>query len=295
MSSSAERLGTHEDVRSEISGDGFHAVVILSDLNRRIQVLHYEGPDLGAMTETLRERARQAGYGKVFLKAPTHDRAMLEASGLEMESNIPGYFRGQPAAVMSTFTDPRRREQPHLDREEEILQTIQARPADPSLTPLPPGYRLTRAVPEDAEDLASLYGEVFASYPFPITEVDYLVRTMTSHVVYRIVRDGDGNLVAAASAETNPDLANAEMTDFATLPSERGLGLAQHLLAALEDDMAERGIPNLYTVARARSAGMNRVFYNRGYRWTGTLVNNCHIAGRFEDMHVWARQLSGDA
>ena len=32
---------------------------------------------------------------------------------------------------------------------------------------------------------------------------------------------------------------------------------------------------------------MNRVFYNRGYEMTGTLVNNCHIAGQFEDMHVW--------
>ena len=75
-------------------------------------------------------------------------------------------------------------------------------------------------------------------------------------------------------------------TDFATLPSQRGPGLAQHILAALEDDMAEREILNLYTIARARSAGMNRVFHNRDYEWTGTLVNNCHIAGQFEDMHV---------
>jgi beta-lysine N6-acetyltransferase len=108
-------------------------------------------------------------------------------------------------------------------------------------------------------------------------------------VVYRIVRDGDGAVVAAASAETDPEHHNAEMTDFATLPDQRGLGLAQHILDALEADMAERGIPNLYTIARARSAGMNRVFHNRGYAWTGTLVNNCHIAGRFEDMHVWCR------
>jgi putative beta-lysine N-acetyltransferase len=79
------------------------------------------------------------------------------------------------------------------------------------------------------------------------------------------------------------------MTDFATRADQRGLGLAQHLLAALESDMERRGILNLYTIARARSAGMNRVFYNRGYDWTGTLVNNCHIAGRFEDMHVWCR------
>jgi len=104
-----------------------------------------------------------------------------------------------------------------------------------------------------------------------------------------IVRDADGALVAAASAETCMRYRNAEMTDFATLPSQRGLGLAQYLLAALEDDMEEAEIPNLYTIARARSAGMNRVFYNRGYEMTGTLVNNCHIAGQFEDMHVWCR------
>ena len=98
-------------------------------------------------------------------------------------------------------------------------------------------------------------------------------------------------MVAAASAETQPPHRSAEMTDFATLPEQRGAGLAQHLLAALESDMADLGIFNLYTIARARSAGMNRVFYNRGYEWTGTLVNNCHISGSFEDMHVWCRRI----
>ena len=67
------------------------------------------------------------------------------------------------------------------------------------------------------------------------------------------------------------------------------MGLAQHLLSALEQDTAERRIFNLYTIARARSAGMNRVFFNGGYAWSGTLVNNCHIAGQFEDMHVWCK------
>ena len=151
------------------------------------------------------------------------------------------------------------------------------------------------ARPDDAGELAALYGEVFASYPFPITDPEYLVATMESHVVYRIVRDTDDAVVAAASAETDPEHRNAEMTDFATLPDQRGLGLAQHILAALESDMAERGICNLYTIARARSAGMNRVFYNRSYGWTGTLVNNCHIAGRFEDMHVWCREMAPPA
>jgi putative beta-lysine N-acetyltransferase len=156
---------------------------------------------------------------------------------------------------------------------------------------LPEGYRLIVAESGDTHELAELYQDVFASYPFPISDPDYLEATMKSHVVYRIVRDAGGALVAAASAETCRRHRNAEMTDFATLPSQRGLGLAQHILAALESDMRGWAIPNLYTVARARSAGMSRVFHNRGYEMTGTLVNNCHISGRFEDMHVWCKRL----
>jgi putative beta-lysine N-acetyltransferase len=208
---------------------------------------------------------------------------------MEAEATITGYFAGQPAVVMSLFTDPERRERPHIREQQAILDRIASRPADPSPPDLPEGYRMRPAGREDAEDLCRLYRRVFESYPFPIDDPDYLAGTMESHVAYRIVRDAEENLVAAASAEMAEEHRSSEMTDFATLPGGRGLGLAQVLLAALEADMRGRGIDNLYTIARAHSAGMNRVFYNRGYRWTGTLVNNCHIAGRFEDMHVWCR------
>ena len=276
-------------VAEAISGDGFAAEVVFSDLNERIQVVGYEGRDLGSLVERLDEEARRRDYGKVFVKAPVDHRPILEASGLEAEATITGYFDGRPAAVMSLFVDDEREDRPHLEQQEQILAAIRERPADPSLPELPEGYELSPARADDAAELAELYGGVFASYPFPITDSDYLLSTMASHVVYRIVRDHQGDVVAAASAETDPEHRNAEMTDFATRPDQRGLGLAQHLLAALEDDMEERAIPNLSTIARARSAGMNRVFYNRGYRWTGTLVNNCHIAGQFEDMHVWCK------
>jgi putative beta-lysine N-acetyltransferase len=286
-------LGTDlpADTLARIDGDGFNAKVALSPLNERIQVLEYEARDTETMVESLGKGARKAGFGKVFLKAPIHERSGFEAAGMCAEATISGYFAGQPAVVMSLFLDAERLDQPAADEQQAILHAIRSRPADPSVSGLPRDYRMAVATPDDADELAALYGEVFASYPFPITDPDYLVATMESHVVYRIVRDAENAVVAAASAETDPEHSNAEMTDFATLPDQRGLGLAQHILDALEGDMAERGIPNLYTIARARSAGMNRVFYNRGYAFTGTLVNNCHIAGRFEDMHVWCRSL----
>lgn len=289
MSATVIGAGVELPMPETISGEGFAVEAVLSELNQRIQVVDYRGDDLETMVEELENQGRERGFGKIFLKAPAFDREPLEAAGMCAEATIEGYFAGEPAVVMASFLDDDRQLRPAADRQEEILQAIRARPADPSLPQLPAGYTMAVARPDDAEELSGLYGTVFASYPFPIVDPEYLLTTMASHVVYRVLRNGDGAVVAAASAETDPEHHNAEMTDFATRADQRGLGLAQHLLAALESDMEERAIPNLYTIARARSAGMNRVFYNRGYDWTGTLVNNCHIAGRFEDMHVWCR------
>jgi len=277
------------NIPTRVQGDGFDARILFSPLNRRIQVLDYEANDTGALVESLGNGAREADFGKVFLKAPVHEQAGFEAAGMVAEATIDGYFAGQPAVVMSLFLDEERMHRPFADEEASILASIRSKPTKTAAPQTPADHTMTRATTADADDLAGLYDRVFASYPFPITEPDYLVSTMESHVVYRIVRNPAGALVAAASAEMDLEHRNAEMTDFATLPETRGLGLARLLLSALERDMARRGICNLYTVARARSAGMNRVFFNNDYSWTGTLVNNCHIAGGFEDMHVWCK------
>lgn len=287
---SAEGINGAGDWRTRVAGDGFAAEVVVSPFNQRLQVITYAGPKLPEMIQALTEESSGRGFGKVFMKAAPADQADLEGAGMAAEATIKGYFGAdEPAVVMSAFLNEERRLQPVLAQQEDILEAITVRPPDASVPPLPAGYAMAVAEPADAEELAALYREVFASYPFPITSPRYLVETMASHVVYRVVRDESGAVVAAASGEMNLEYRNAEMTDFATLPSQRGVGLAQHLLAALEADMHEREIRQLYTIARARSAGMNRVFYNRGYELTGTLVNNCHISGRFEDMHVWCR------
>jgi putative beta-lysine N-acetyltransferase len=280
------------DRPERLAGAGYTIDVVVSDLNQRLQVLEAAVDDPAAAVAALDRRAREAGYGKVFWKARSGLADELVAAGLRAEATIDGYFNGDDATVVAAYLDPDRARRRDASEQDAILAAVRSRRPRPEPRPLPGGYAAATAAESDAHDLAWLYGEVFASYPFPISDPGYLIETMRSHVVYRIVRNGDGRLVAAASAETAPRLGNAEMTDFATLPDQRGLGLALGLLAALEDEMRQRGIFNLYTIARARSAGMNQVFANRGYRWTGTLVNNCHIAGRFEDMHVWCRHVA---
>jgi len=283
------------DTVVSLSGDGWEAEAILSDHNRRLQVLSYGGPNLAGLVEGLRNAAAARGYGKLFLKAPPLERPALEAAGMTAEATIWRYFRNADAVVMSLFLDLKRLHQPFAEEEAEILEAVTARAPEPEPRDLPGGYLEATATEADVPDLARLYGQVFASYPFPITDPEYLGATLRSHVVYRIIRDGSGEVVAAASAETDREEGHAELTDFATRPDQRGHGLALRLLAGLEQEMGERGIGGLHTIARARSFGMNRVFFNRGWELTGTLVNNCHIAGRLEDMHVWCGRAGGRA
>jgi putative beta-lysine N-acetyltransferase len=285
------QTATAMGVEHSIKASGFTVKMVACDFNERIHVLNYEAEDPRAMIRGLMSEARLRDYGKIFLKAPAFDRRPLEDAGMVFEATITGYYSGQPAAVMSLYLNEGRMQRPFESKQREILEAIESRDPDSSASDLPDGYHMEVATAADVEELAALYSTVFESYPYPITNPAYLKSTMSSHVLYRIVRNAENVIVAAASAETCPRHRNAEMTYFATLPSERGLGLAQHILAALEDDMREWALPNLYTIARARSAGMNRVFYNRGYSRTGTLVNNCHIAGDFEDMHVWCKSV----
>ncbi|MFP4498398.1 MAG: putative beta-lysine N-acetyltransferase, partial [Vulcanimicrobiota bacterium] len=141
----------------------------------------------------------------------------------------------------------------------------------------------------DFEKLAGLYKKVFKTYPFPVFDPSYLKRTAQSHIMYGIIYNHKGELVAAASSEMDLPHKNAEMTDFATLPSQRGKGLASILLQYLEEQTRKSGISDFYTIARSRSFGMNRVFKNAGYKMTGKLVNNCCISGQLENMTIWCK------
>lgn len=288
-------LERESDSVTTLEGEGFSAKVVVSTFNDRLQVVEYRAENTPALAKALAESGQRAGFGKVFMKARAEDREGLEAGGMVREAVIPGYFAGGDAAVMAHFLTEERTRRPFFEDQEDILDAVRERPPDAAPDPLPAGYQLVVARREDLDDLAALYRTVFASYPYPIRDPAFLTEAISDNTVYAVIRNAEGDLVAAASAEMDLRNGNAEMTDFATLPSQRGLGLAKTILVLLEDDMERRGIRCLYTIARARSFGMNRVFHNLGYVWSGTLVNNCHIAGQFEDMHVWYKNRASRA
>ena len=113
---------------------------------------------------------------------------------------------------------------------------------------------------------------------------------MKEGVFYFCIRI-EGRIVAIAAAEIDLVNKNAEMTDFATLPKWRGMGFAGMLLGYMDTKARKLGIKTAYTIARAVSHGMNSVFKNRGYNYSGLLENNSQICGSIQSMTVWYNHL----
>jgi len=254
--------------------------------NNRIYLMKLDPADLPGLTAQLDALAAEKGYTKIFAKVPGHCMPAFTACGYRCEGRIPEFYNGETdAAFLGKFIDPQREIDPQRDEIEQILMLAQSKNGRPG-KPLPAEYTLRPAGEADAQELANVYRQVFASYPFPIHDSDYLIETMRSHVCY-FVAEKDGTIAAASSGEMDKENRNAEMTDFATLPEHLGNGLAVHLLKFMEPEMKQRGMATLTTIARAVSPAMNITFAQCGYTFGGTLINNTQISGSIESMNLW--------
>lgn len=272
----------------------FNTRILVSPFNRRITVYEFDLKrecGAGEMIGTLVEKAEAHNLDKIWLKSGVRWKHSFLSAGMKLEACIPGYYEGgEPALVLALYLSAGRQNPSNsrgAHRAKELTSRFQI---GSGKRPLPAGITLKWARPEHCSALAGLYGRVFATYPFPVADPDYLKFMMDKGACY-IMAWHNEELIAAASAETNRSHKNAEMTDFATISSWRGYGLASCLLAQMEARLGIEGYRCLYTIARSRSAGMNKVFAGAGYSFSGVLINNCNIGGGFEDMNVWSKVL----
>ncbi|MBN2340643.1 MAG: putative beta-lysine N-acetyltransferase [Deltaproteobacteria bacterium] len=278
--------GIHRRIQnSEFAVDAF-----FSPHNSRIRVIRYKATNYTMLAQTLIMSAVRETLGKIFVKVSPKDAERFRLVGFREEATIPGYFNGKDAKVMSYFADETRSVS---SLSSSIRAEVDAAVSNVSSTAqpeLPPGYSCRPAREEDAEALAALFRTNFESYPFPVFDKTFVLKTMRDNVHYQVIAH-NGELVAVASGDVQPKYCCAEMTDFATLPSHRGKGFAHILLAELEKKMARLDIRSLHTLARACSPAINRTFAKMGYCLTGTLIRNCNISGRMEDMNCWGKVL----
>ena len=258
--------------------------------NRRIYLMKLGDADPAQLLPHLLQLCEERDYTKIFAKVPVSRKQAFTDLGFCAEARIPDFFGGKEDAVfLGLYLDSSRRQAPDRKEIAEVRAIAEGKASTPAPTPSV-DLVLRRCRPQDIPDMASLYVQVFATYPFPIASPEFLAETMATHVVYFGIWQ-DGQLVAVSSAETDRDACNVEMTDFATLPECRGNGYARMLLAHMETAMRKEGICTAYTIARAISTGMNVTFARQGYQFGGCLINNTNICGRIESMNVWYRLL----
>ena len=253
--------------------------------SNRVYLMDLWPSDFPGIIDQIEDLAERNGYTKIFAKVSSRFGPGFRMSGYETEAIVPGFFNGtEDALFMVKYPDPERKK-PNPE-EMFAFQEMLLSETSPEAPKLDNTHMLRLLGTEDAEEMTRVFGEVFDSYPFPIFDPEFLKKEMAEETRYFGVFQ-EGELVGISSAECNDRLKNAEMTDFAVLPSQRGKKIAIHLLRAMESYLKDEGFKSFYTIARLRSPSMNKTFMNNHYRYTGTLINNTQIAGKIESMNVW--------
>lgn len=253
----------------------------------RVYLMHI-GPDAGNdLPQQLFNKATTHGYSKIFAKVPDDRVSPFLTAGYTSEATVAGFYNGQTdAQFVCKYLRADRAHETNATDLNAIIEICKTKPPAAKSTPLP----IRQCTTTDCTQIAAVYAQVFETYPFPIHRPAYIEETMQSHVDYFAIEES-GRIVGLASAEMDAHAQNAEMTDFATLPSHRGHGYALHLLHHMEQAMAKKQILTGYTIARAVSAGMNITFAKAGYQFGGRLKNNTQISGQIESMNVWHKRL----
>lgn len=234
--------------------------------------------------------AEKNKYSKIFAKLPQIKAGRFIGAGYQLEASVPALCNSDTGVFLAYYLDDTRIDEDKADLY--VKNIVLTFDADKKQTPVLDSKRflIRSCVPGDVERMVEIYKKVFASYPFPIHEDEYILKTMKGDIDYFCV-ETDGEIVALSSAEKDNSDSNAEMTDFATLPEWRGNSLSVHLLQRMEEQVKTEGINTAYTIARAASPGMNITFARTGYSFGGRLINNTNISGTIESMNVWYKQL----
>ena len=271
----------------EIIGEG--SVIQHGKENDRIYLMSLKG-DASVTIDKIKELAKSNGYSKIFCKIPKSTAPVFFANGYLLEAYIPKFYNKQEDVFfVSKFLNSDRLlniEKAQLLSLNNLLSNKLERKAKKAEK----GYKTRRLDKSDVEQITQIYQDVFVTYPFPIHNPGYILKTMEENIQYYGV-EKDGKLVALSSAEIDSKGKNAEMTDFATNFSHHGNNLSSLLLEVMEKAMKKQGIKTLYTIARLNSIPMNKTFLRFGYEYSGTLIKNTNIAGKIESMNVYFKHI----
>jgi putative beta-lysine N-acetyltransferase len=278
---------THSDV---ILHRG-NSVLQHGHFNNRVYVMKLAPADIPDIIRYADDLARTEGYTKIVVKVPESSVEIFSNDGYISEAAVPFFYRGrEPAVFMGKYLDPKRKEIPDTTKTATVLSEAFSHAGERPPHEVPDGFSLMHAHAGDAAEIAALFRTVFPTYPFPISDPDYIRETLQGSIRYFVIKKAH-LLAAVASCEIDGENKNAEVTDFATASLFRGHGFARLLLHAMETELKKEGIRLAYTICRAGFGPINTVFAGAGYEFGGLLPNNTNICGSVESMNVWYKKL----
>lgn len=274
----------------EVIGKG--SLIQHGEHNDRIYLMKLNERDVDIILAELFNLASKKGYSKIFCKVPENTAPLFFADGYILEAYIPKFYNKiNDVLFVSKFLNPDRL----LNIEKEQLTNLSNLLSDKpkkkrNSKKKTSGYTVRKLNKSDVEQITDIYREVFETYPFPIQNPGYILKTMNENIQY-FGAEKDGKLAALSSAEIDFKGGNAEMTDFATHPTHTGNNMSVLLLRTMEKEMKKQGITTLYTIARLNSIPMNKTFLQNDYQYSGTLIKNTNIAGKIESMNVYYKHV----
>lgn len=269
-----------------------NSVVQHGKINNRIYLMKLAANDAPNIVPELDKLAAKNNYAKIFAKIPTQTLPAFIAGKYVIEGCIPRFFNNKTDCFfVSKFIDKSRKVIPESELElfgELLLTTIKSTRLKykHSLQ-----FKLEKLSAVDAKAIAEVFKAVFKTYPFPIHDPNYILKTIRDDKTRYFGIKERTKLIGVSSAEIDILNKNAEMTDFAVLPEYRGHGLAFRLLNMMELEMKLINIKNVYTIARLKEPGICKTFLKSGYKFSGTLLNNTNISGNIESMNLFYKHL----
>ena len=254
-----------------------NSIVQHGKLNDRVFLLNLNPKDdIDKVLLELDNLVEENSYSKIISIIRTDDLPYFVMNGYKVEAYIPKFFNGKYDCVMaSKFFTKKRAEYPEkqLETFSGLLEDVEVDNNNKQLQ----NFKIEQLNETNVEEITEILKQIFTTYPFPIESSNILKGMQEGRLFYFGVWDRD-KLVGLSGAEVDHKEKNAEMTDFAVLPN-------------YINNIKKKNIKTAYAVARLSVLGMNKTFLNASYKYSGTLVNNTHIAGQIESMNIYYKHL----
>jgi len=262
------------------------AIIQHGALNRRIYLMTIGDADPEILVPKLIVLANKRRYSKIFAKIPSSKSLPFISAGFQVEAEVPSFYQGDETALfMGRYSDVQCQQEQDSEELDNIVRMSKWREKTQQNRSLPKEVLIRPYDPEDVQKMVQIYRLVFSTHPFPIHDPEYLLHTMNNQVEYYGLEIA-GQLLALSSAEKDQKSNSVEMTDFATHPEWLGHDFAYHLLNRMEQAVKSEGFQLAYTIARAKSPGMNITFAKSDYVHAGRL-GGCPRIGFFQH-HILA-------